>query len=61
MVWSAIVTVRDAEAKGWYGYSTPSARGEAAVREAITVTMLIYLFVLARVGRRWAAAASRKA
>ena len=47
MVWSAIVTVRDAEAKGWYGYSTPSARGEAAVMEAITVTMLIYLFVLA--------------
>lgn len=40
MVWSAIVTVRDAQAKGWYGFSTPSARGEAAVMEAITVTML---------------------
>lgn len=47
MVWSAIVTVRDAQAKGWYGFSTPSARGEAAVMEAITVTMLIYLFVFA--------------
>lgn len=47
MVWSAIVTVRDAQSKGWYGYSTPSARGEAAVMMAITVTMLIYLFVLA--------------
>ncbi|MEZ5214604.1 MAG: hypothetical protein R2692_07900 [Microbacterium sp.] len=40
MVWPAIVTVRDAEAKGWYGYSTPSARGEAAVMEATTVTIL---------------------
>ena len=47
MVWSAIVTVRDAQAKGWYGFSTPSARGEAAVMEAITVTMLIYLFMFA--------------
>lgn len=46
MVWSAIVTLRDAQSKGWHGFSTPSARGEAAVMHAITVTMLIYLFVL---------------
>ena len=50
LVWtvlSAIVTVRDAQRDGWTGVSTPSARGAAAVMEAITVTMLIYLFVLA--------------
>lgn len=46
MVWSAIVTIRDAQAKGWYGFSTPSIRGSAAVMMVITVTMLIYLFVL---------------
>ena len=40
MVWSAIVTLRDAQSKGWHGYSTPSARGEAAVMHAITVTIL---------------------
>ncbi|GAA1636655.1 Pr6Pr family membrane protein [Microbacterium flavum] len=47
MVWSAILTLRDAQSKGWYGFSTPSVRFAAAVMEAITVTMLIYLFVLA--------------
>lgn len=47
MVWSAVYTVRDAQRKGWDGFSTPSARGAAAVMMAITVTMLIYLFVLA--------------
>lgn len=46
MVWSAIVTVRDMQTKGWYGSSTPSARGEGFVMMAITVTMLIYLLVL---------------
>lgn len=46
MVASAIVTLRDAQREGWSGASTPSARGAAAVMEAITVTMLIYLFVL---------------
>ncbi len=44
---SAVVTVRDAQRDGWTGVSTPSARWAAAVMEAITVTMLIYLFVLA--------------
>jgi len=47
MVLSAIGTLRDAQRDGWTGASTPSARGAAAVMEAITVTMLIYLFVLA--------------
>lgn len=47
IVWSAIATLVDAQHKGWYGHSTPSARGAAAVMMAITVTMLIYLFVLA--------------
>jgi len=47
VVWSSIVTLVDAQQKGWYGHSTPSARGAAAVMMAITVTMLIYLFVLA--------------
>ncbi|WP_454261257.1 Pr6Pr family membrane protein [Pseudoxanthomonas mexicana] len=46
MVLSAIVTVRDAQRDGWTGVSTPSARWAAAIMEAITVTMLIYLFVL---------------
>ena len=46
MVASAIVTLRDAQAAGWVGTSTPSARGAAAVMMAITVTMLIYLIVL---------------
>lgn len=46
MVASAIVTVRDAQRDGWSGASTPSARAAAAVMQAITVTMLIYLFVL---------------
>ncbi|RLK52778.1 Pr6Pr family membrane protein [Microbacterium telephonicum] len=46
MVASALVTIRDAQADGWTGYSTPSARGSAAVMMAITVTMLIYLIVL---------------
>lgn len=50
LVWiagSAIRTLSDARASGWRGPSTPSARGAAAVMEAIRVTMLIYLFVLA--------------
>lgn len=47
MLLSAAGTVRDARADGWRGASTPSARGAAAVMQAITVTMLIYLFVLA--------------
>lgn len=46
MVLSAIVTVRDAQRDGWTGVSTPSARWAAAIMEAITVTMLIYLIVL---------------
>ncbi len=46
MVASAVVTLRDAQAEGWVGMSTPSARGAAAVMMAITVTMLIYLVVL---------------
>lgn len=46
MVLSAIVTVRDAQRDRWTGVSTPSARWAAAIMEAITVTMLIYLFVL---------------
>jgi len=46
MVLSAIVTLRDAQREGWSGASTPSARWAAAVMQAITVTMLIYLFVL---------------
>lgn len=47
MVASAVRTAQDARADGWRGRSTPSPRGAAAVMEAITVTMLIYLFVLA--------------
>ncbi|QOC24448.1 Pr6Pr family membrane protein [Microbacterium hominis] len=47
MILSAVVTLRDAQREGWTGASTPSARWAAAVMEAITVTMLIYLFVLA--------------
>lgn len=47
MVWSAVVTLRDAQATGWRGLSTPSPRFAAAVMEAIAVTLLIYLFVLA--------------
>lgn len=47
MVWSAIVTLQDAHAYGWTGLSTPAARGAGLVMMAITVTMLIYLFVLA--------------
>lgn len=46
MLWSAIRTMRDAQADGWHGTSTPSARFTAAVMMAITVTMLIYLVVL---------------
>ena len=46
MVWSPIGTLRDAQSKGWHGYSTPSARGAGFVMMAITVTMLIYLLVL---------------
>lgn len=47
MAMSAVVTLRDAQRDGWSGPSTPSPRWAAAVMEAITVTMLIYLFVLA--------------
>ncbi|MDC7804560.1 Pr6Pr family membrane protein [Sphingomonas sp. BLCC-B65] len=47
MVLSAITTLRDAQRDGWIGASTPSPRWAAAVMHAITVTMLIYLFVLA--------------
>lgn len=47
LAWSAVVTLRDGRTHGWSGVSTPSARFAAAVMEAITVTMLIYVFVLA--------------
>jgi len=46
MAWSAVATLQDAQAKGWYGHSTPSVRGAAAVMMSITVTLLIYLVVL---------------
>lgn len=39
-------TVRGLAAYGSRGHSTPSARGSAAIMMAITVTMLIYIFVL---------------
>ncbi|EIC08407.1 hypothetical protein OR221_1500 [Microbacterium laevaniformans OR221] len=47
MVLSALATLRDAQHDGWSGTSTPSPRAAAAVMQTITVTMLIYLFVLA--------------
>ncbi len=47
LVLSAARTVRDGTADGWRGVSTPSARVAGAVMMAITVTMFIYLFVLA--------------
>ena len=46
MVLLIIRTVRDLRRDGRYGTSTPSARLSGAVMEAITVTMLVYLFVL---------------
>ena len=48
-VWMALLiarTIQDLRHDGRYGTSTPSARFSGAVMEAITVTMLIYLFVL---------------
>ncbi|MCU4672706.1 Pr6Pr family membrane protein [Microbacterium fluvii] len=46
MTWSGVRTAVDIAADGARGTSTPSARVAGAVMEAITVTMLIYLFVL---------------
>lgn len=46
LVLSAIGTARNGRRDGWRGFSTPSARIAGAVMMAITVTMLVYLFVL---------------
>lgn len=49
LVWMALLaaaTLRDLRTLGRRGHSTPSARWSAAVMMAITVTMLVYLFVL---------------
>lgn len=46
MVLLIIRTIRDLRRDGTRGTSTPSARFSGAVMEAITVTMLVYLFVL---------------
>lgn len=48
-IWMVLLigrTIRDLRRDGKHGTSTPSARFSGAVMEAITVTMLIYLFVL---------------
>lgn len=46
MLLLALRTIQDLRSDGRYGTSTPSARFSGAVMEAITVTMLVYLFVL---------------
>ncbi|MGO3886164.1 MAG: Pr6Pr family membrane protein [Mycetocola sp.] len=47
MLMSAIRTVQDIRDEGWRGTSSPSPRFGGAVMMAITVTMLIYLVLLA--------------
>ena len=49
IVWLAVLVMRtstDLGLKGSHGLSSPSARWSGAVMFAITVTMLVYLFVL---------------
>ncbi|MFC5338098.1 Pr6Pr family membrane protein [Leucobacter denitrificans] len=49
LVWVLLLvlsTIRDIAAFGTRGHSTPSARWSAAIMMAITVTMLVYIFVL---------------